>query len=166
MNTSKLRVFFLVGGNSTNSGDAATCTREELLILLKEARSKLAVAEQKVDDLQRSLAKQHQQLEEQRDLLEEKERRIRSYAKKTVDIQRQLQTQASENVAESENDIAVPVIAKQGAPMKDWDKLGHSRKRRESQSIMSELQKTAESRNVEMVQLAGTILHRLGLFLW
>ena len=136
--------------------------------MLKEARSKLAVAEQKVDDLKRSLAKQHQQLEEQRDLLEEKERRIRSYAKKTVDIQRQLQTQATENVAESEseNDIAVPVIAKQGAHKKDWDKLGHSRKRRESQNIMSELQKTAESRNVEMVQLAGTILHRLGFFLW
>ena len=155
-------------------GEAATCSKEQLLLLLSEARAKLLEAEQKVSDLQISVAEQQEQLDKQSDLLEEKERRIRSFARKAVLMERQLQDYRNENVTgyDSEGDendcedndnvvdVPVPVIAKQGCPKKDWDKLGQESKRKESQKILLELQKTAENRNVDPVQLAGTILHR------
>ena len=54
----------------------------------------------------------------------------------------------------------VPVHAKQGAPMKEWDSLGPHQKRKQSQRVFDELKKTANARKVEPERLAGTLLHR------
>ena len=58
----------------------------------------------------------------------------------------------------------IPVHAKQGAPMKDWDDLGPLQKRRQSQSAFDEVKKAALARNVDPQRVAGNILHRLLIF--
>ena len=56
--------------------------------------------------------------------------------------------------------VPVPALAKQGAPLKDWDSLGPLQKRRQSQKAFDEMKKSAEIRNVEPERLAGNLLHR------
>jgi hypothetical protein len=62
---------------------------------------------------------------------------------------------------DEENDaVAVEVHAKQGPPMKPWDSLGPSQKRKQSQRAFDELKNIASVRKVEPGRLAGTLLHR------
>ena len=66
----------------------------------------------------------------------------------------------SDEEEDEAGDARVPVHAKQGAPMKDWNSLGPHQKRRESQKAFDELRKIATARNVEPERVAGSLLRR------
>ena len=53
-----------------------------------------------------------------------------------------------------------PSTPKMGPPVKEWDKLGSDRKRKLTQKIYSEIEKTAAERQIESVQMVGNLLHR------
>ena len=54
----------------------------------------------------------------------------------------------------------LPPTGRMGPPVKEWEKLGCDRKRKITQKIYSEIEKTAAERNVESVQIVGNLLHR------
>ena len=56
-------------------------------------------------------------------------------------------------------------VGRLGPRRKEWEKLGPQQKRKETQHLFDELKKTSETREVEPVQMVGSLLHRLVSFM-
>ena len=181
-------------GNSSSSGRATgtdlfedfeclarprvSLSKEYLLVKVEELRKKLFAGNEQIQKLTNKV-------EEKAAELRHKERQIRSFAMRNVELERKLQQQQmdrGEYIGNSSNELLEfiitfpfdviyklfclivdqhePVVAKLGPPMKDWEDLGQCQKRKVTQRVVDQLNLTAQERNVEPVKLVGSILRR------
>ena len=113
-------------------------TIDELKTMLKDANSKIWELTEELDGTKELL----------------KEERIKT--KSLTSIKNVLEMKLR-GPNENENSVVEPHI---GREKKKWEDLGSDRKRKVTQKVYDELEKTAEDRRIEPAQLAGSLLHR------
>ena len=104
-------------------GEAVSVTKEQLRARLDEAEQKQQESKRLIARLSREVEEQRDKLDEQEDELREKEGRIRGYARRIVELERQIQSNRRDE-DQDEEDVQPVNISRSGAPRKDWGTLG------------------------------------------
>ena len=95
--TSEYCLILMFITDAAKGGEAVSVSKEQLLAEAKEKASKRSIAR-----LTRTVEEQRDKLDEQEDQLREKEGRIRGYARRIVELERQIQNNRTEEEQDEE----------------------------------------------------------------